>query len=385
MRDICVAMMLAIWATTAFCGMATLIHLVSIVVAIRRCRPRQSVPAGPDPLPPVTIIRPVCGIDSFDQETLRSSFELDYPEYEIIFCVADGRDPIVPVVRKLIDGHPAVRARLLVGDERSSINPKLNNCIKGWAAAAHDWIVLADSNVLMPRKYLQYLLSTWRPDTGLVCSPPIGTHPRGFWAQVECAFLNTYQARWQYFADSLGIGFAQGKTMLWRRDVLERAGGIRALGAELAEDAASTKVVRAAGLNVHLVDAPFAQPLGRRNALNVWQRQARWSRLRRSCFPGFFAPELISGALFPFAAVAFVADRVGYSAIAGVTALATLWYGAEMVLAHMARWPVSPLYPLCALARDLLLPLLWIDGWRGRDFVWRGNQMSTVSENQAAS
>jgi ceramide glucosyltransferase len=106
---------------------------------------------------------------------------------------------------------------------------------------------MADSNVLMPRDYIRRLLGAWQPDTGLVCSPPVGCRPVGFWAGLECAFLNTYQVRAQYVADALGLGFAQGKTMLWRRADLEAAGGIGALGAELAEDAASTKIVRAAG------------------------------------------------------------------------------------------------------------------------------------------
>src|SRR5438128_1355144 len=87
-------------------------------------------------------------------------------------------------------------------------------------------------------------VSLIRPVTGLVCSPPVGCLPDGVFAELECAFLNTYQARWQCVADSAGYGFAQGKSMLWRRDLLERAGGIRVLASELAEDAASTKVVR---------------------------------------------------------------------------------------------------------------------------------------------
>src|SRR4029077_5784721 len=82
--------------------------------------------------------------------------------------------------------------------------------------------------------------------------------------------------------------FAQGKTMLWRREDLERAGGIEALGKEVAEDAAATKIVRGAGLKVRLVDRPLAQPLGRRSASEVWHRQLRWARLRRGGFFFFF-------------------------------------------------------------------------------------------------
>jgi len=86
--------------------------------------------------------------------------------------------------------------------------------------------------------------------------------------------------------------------------VLEEAGGIRLLGLEPAEDAASTKVVRDSGLRVRLVDAPFPQPLGHRGALEVWHRQARWAQLRRASFPMFYAPEILSGALIPFATAA---------------------------------------------------------------------------------
>ena len=161
------------------------------------------------------------------------------------------------VLRRLMAVYQGVTARLLIGDERVSDNPKLNNVVKGWRSAAFDWIVIADSNVLMPRDYVQRLLAAMaRPATGLVCSPPVGCSPDGVWAELECGFLNTYQARWQYAADSIGMGFAQGKTMLWRRDILEAGGGIRALGAELAEDAAATKLVRNMGLCVRLVDAP---------------------------------------------------------------------------------------------------------------------------------
>src|SRR5262249_44299067 len=288
--------------------------------------PSRALPPAVD-APPVTIVRPVCGVDNFVDDTLASTFALDYPSYEIIFCVAHERDPVVPIVRALMAAHPHVHTRLLVGDDRVSQNPKLNNCVKGWDAAAHDWIVIADSNVLMPRDYIQRLLAAWQPGCGLVCAPPIGARPENIWAELECAFLNTYQARWQYCADTLGNGFAQGKTMLWRRPDLEAAGGIRALGAELAEDAASTKLVRACGRDVHLVDAPFAQPLGHRGFREVWRRQTRWARLRRASFPHLFLPEGLSGALLPSLALAFVAGSIGWPILASVGAFAALWYG----------------------------------------------------------
>jgi ceramide glucosyltransferase len=227
----------------------------------------------------------------------------------------------------------------------------------------------------MPRDYIQRLFASWRADTGLVASPPIGSRPQGFWAEIECAFLNTYQARWQYIVDSFGRGFAQGKTMLWRRADLERAGSIEALGREVAEDAAATKIVRDAGLNVRLVDRPLAQPLGRRSASEVWNRQLRWARLRRASFFIYFLPEILSGGVLPIICAATLAYSMGWPVLPFTAALALMWYGSEMALAAAAGWHLSPLHPLYGLIRDLMLPALFVAALRGNDFIWRGNAM----------
>ena len=331
-----------ILAAAVFCISTTALHVVSVAIAVYRFR--KTAKQKPPPSrnrPPVTLVRPLCGIDNYAAETLRSTFNLDYPRYEILFCVASAKDPVVPIVESLIAEHPESGARLLIGDDRISANPKLNNVVKGWRAASHDWIVLADSNVLMPPNYIQRLLASWHEDTGLVASPPIGCRPRGIWAEVECAFLNTYEARWQYVADTLGFGFAQGKTMLWRRPDLERAGGLETLAKEVAEDAASTKVVRGAGLKVRLVDDPFAQPLGKRSLGEIWHRQLRWARLRRSSFLAFFLPEAVSGSCCRCSPSRSPHHGVGLSPVLSVDVLAALWYGSEMVLAAVAGWHIQ--------------------------------------------
>ncbi len=363
------------WAGAALCVLATFCHIASTFLAARRFKSgADSVDVGED-LPPVTLLRPVLGVDPYDPLTLRSGFELDYPNYELIFCCADAKDPVVPLIRKLIDSYPNVRARLLIGQDNSTANPKLNNLIKGWQAARHDWIIMADSNVLMPSNYIERILACWRKDTGLVCAPPIGCLPNGLWAEVECAFLNTYQARWQYAADSIGLGFAQGKSMLWRRADVDRAGGIRALGAEIAEDAAATKVVRSQGRRVRLVDRPFGQPLGRRSAAQVWTRQVRWARLRRATFPLFFVPELFSGSCVPLLAGAFAASVLDISVAGVLSLLGVLWFGSEALLARVAGWKVTLWSPFAWIVRDLMLPVLWTQAWLSNSFRWRGTEM----------
>jgi ceramide glucosyltransferase len=366
----------------AYCLATTGIEILSALIAMPRCAKRtQPLPAAPG-APPVTIVRPLCGIDPFGEETLASTFALDYPAYEIVFCLADGADPVAPLVRRLMAAHPEIPSRLLIGDDRPSNNPKLNNVVKGWKAAKHAWIVIADSNVLMPGDYVQRLMARWRANTGIVCAPPIGSAPESFAAELECAFLNTYQARWQYAGESCGFGFAQGKTMLWRRDVLEAGGGIEALGAEIAEDAAATKLIHKAGLSAHLVDAPFVQPLGPRKWREVWARQVRWARLRRATFPRHFALELPTSGLFTFIAAYFGAAQFGLHPIAAVSLVALAWYGAEAALAHAAGWRLSPRALASWIARDLALPWLWAQAWASNNFVWRGNAMS-VAEHDA--
>ena len=358
-----------------FCAAALALHLASAVLVAARLRRAKVAPAMPRVLPQITLLRPVCGLDPLDAETLGSSFGLDYPTYEVIFCAASADDPVVPLIHRLIAAHPGTRARLMIGEDRITTNPKLNNLAKGWAAARSDWIVMADSNLLLPPDYLRTLVAAWTPGTGLVSSPPVGIRPQGLWGAVECAFLNAYQARWQLAADQVGLGFAQGKTLFWNRKILDYAGGLAALGAEIAEDVNATKLVRAAGLNVRLTPQPFAQPIGQRSFAEVWGRQLRWARVRRLGFLALFVPEVLTGAVAPMAALTAVV-AAGAAPLASLPAYALVWYGTEAALARGAGWPMGPRDLAAALLRDLMVPAVWTWAWAGRDFVWRGNTMA---------
>ena len=122
-------MTLATWAMV-LCAVATAVHFVSLALAGHKCRSRARHLPPPEDAVPVTVVRPLCGVDNFVAETLASTFRLDYPRYEIIFCLARADDPVAPIVRRLMETHPETPARLLVGDDMSSPNPKLNNVTK---------------------------------------------------------------------------------------------------------------------------------------------------------------------------------------------------------------------------------------------------------------
>lgn len=362
-------------------AIALSVHLLSIlVVLVRKSRTEPATTATVRP--PVTILRPLCGAENNLAETLNSGFALDWPNYEVVFCVASPSDPAIEIARSCMAAHPQSAARLLIGEDVFSVNPKMNNLVKGWRSAHHDWIVIADSNVLMPADYLQRLFARWTPGTGLVCSPPIGSAPQGFAAELECAWLNSFQARWQLLADTAGFGFAQGKSMLLNRQVMARAGGFERLGGEIAEDAAATHVIRQIGLKVRLAREPFEQPLGRRSLGSVWKRQLRWARLRRSSFPLVFVPELFAGGALPILALAIL-TAFGVCSQLTFALYVLAWYGGEILLSKAFHWHIGRMTPLAMILRDLALPVLWVAAWFGDSFVWRGNPMTVASGTQA--
>lgn len=356
-----------------FAGLALAVHGATAALAAWRYLVPVRVQATEWPF--VSVIRPVCGLDRYDEETLRSTFMLDWPDYEILFCAAREEDVAVPLVRRLIAEFPARRARLLIGDDQVSGNPKLNNVVKGWRESRGEIVAMIDSNVLLPTDYLAQIMARFAPDTGpdtgLVSSPPAGVRGEGLFGALECAFLNGMQARWQLAADQLGLGFAQGKNLVWRREVLERAGGPEALGRDLAEDVASTKAVRAQGLRVRLARRAFVQPIGDRRFRAVWDRQLRWSRVRRAGFPGLFLAEVLVGPVPPVLALACAAP--GW-----IVPFLGLWYGVEWLLCRVAGWP-SGWRDLAAMGlRDLLLQPLWAATWLRKGFEWRGTAMDAV-------
>lgn len=365
--------MLALALTAA----ALVTHASTAAIAWAACRPRRGRSTSGE-RPPVTIVRPVHGLDDADRVALASAFRIDYPEWELIICAEHADDPAVAWVRALAAEHPDVACRLLIGRTVRTVNPKLDNIEKGWRAARHPWVIISDCNVLLPPDYIDAMLASWQSDTGLVSAPPIAAYPANFWAEVECAFLNTYQARWQYAAAAAGHGFAHGKNLLWRRADLDAAGGILALAGEIAEDAAATKLVRAGGRHVELARPPFAQPLGRRGARVVLARQLRWAQLRRQSFPLQFVPEVLSTSLVPVAAGAIAAHAAGFCPATTAACVLAFWIGIEAALARALGWHFGWWSPLAAVVRDLLLVPVWIAGWVQRGYEWHGARVSTA-------
>lgn len=358
------------YACLLFSALTLTAQVATCAIAAARCRISRKPAPRPRVCPPVTLVRPLCGLETHSRETLTSTFGIAYPDYEIIFCVDSAEDPIVPLVRKIIAAHPQHEAHLLIGRDRISANPKLNNMLKGFKAAKHGHIVFVDSNLHTPPDYLDQLVSGLERGAGLVSAPPIGQAPNGLWSEIECAFLNTYQARFQYVVDALGFGFAQGKTLFFRRETLVN-GGFEMLASEPAEDAAATKLLRRGGERVRLA-GPFSQLIGPRTARQMWNRQLRWARLRRASFPLLYAAEILAGGVPPLLSLILATRLLNLDAAAAALAFMVIWYAPEFFLARLSGWPRSV---TAMLFRDLLLPPVFIAGYLGKGFEWHGHRM----------
>ena len=363
----------------AFAVIAYVVHAVSLFAVAKRIRNDRPVYFNCHDPDKVSVIRPLCGVEPYLFDCLVSGLRLELPICETLFCVANADDPAIEYAKAAMRVCPEADARILIGDDREYTNPKLNNMSKGLKEAKHTWILMADSNVLLPydsfdkmrREYTK--LGAWNSIddwAGVTSSPPIASKVYGFGSELECAFLNTYQARWQLVADDFGHGFAQGKVMLWDRNFFQQIGGIGALASESAEDAAATKASRKADRRVNLVRVPFCQPLGRRSLLAVWKRQLRWARLRRASFPLYFAPELLVGGVWP-ALLVLMALGPLYA-----IPFVALWYGTEYQIARMCKWHTSLDSIPAMVVRDLLIPVLYIAAMMGDDYEWRGTKLS---------
>ncbi len=334
--------------------------------------------------PRVSLIRPVCGLEFDIEATLRSSFSQDYPNYEIWFCASRADDPAASLVQRLIDAHPHVSAHLLIGDTYLSQNPKLNNMAKGWTASTGELVIFADSNLYLRPEYCASVADAFADGKAVVVSsPPIGAKAESIFGEVECAMLNTHAARWQFAASQVGICFAQGKTLAFRRSAFG-ADLMRELAKEPAEDAATTKIVKNMGAALHILAPPYEHPVGPRTARAFWSRHVRWARLRRATFPAVFLFEAASG-IFPVLALVALSPAIAKEQLALVL-LATIlaWYSAEYALARALGWRTNAFFLPACLVRDAALPAFYVAAWMSASFEWRGHAVDCAIKDRSA-
>jgi len=358
-------------------GVALLAHALQIVTSVVtawRLRRVEQVSQSARCLPSVALLIPIAHVDPYLRPAIEALFRLEYARVKLVFCLT-GASEVQDLIEDVAGRYPCVPYRVLLGRAAVSVNPKLDNLAKALAEPGAEWCCIVDANIIVPPDCLRRLVAAVRNDVAVVSAIPLGTCIDGFWSEVEAAFLNTYQARLQLSADTLGAGFAHGKIMLFRSEDLRRWGGAPALASDVAEDAAMTKLARRSGRCVKLIDVPVPQPLGRRSFVEIWRRQIRWAQLRRQSFPGLFAGEPLSTSLFPAIAGGAAAELSGFGFLTGFMTSLALWVAVETAFAALAGWRWGLRYALACLVRDGFALAIWLLAWGRHTYEWRGNSV----------
>lgn len=331
---------------------------------------------APFGLYPISILKPVKGVDADLRNNLESFFYLNYPHFELLFCVPSHRDPACKVVEELIVKHPWVNARLFVQESNIGPNPKVNNLIRAYELAAYDWVLVSDSNVLVPPDYLRRLVAHLDVDVGMVTSVVAGRHPKKAGGELESVYLNTFYARWMCLAEMAGKTCVVGKSMLFRRSVAERFGGMRNLARYLAEDYMAGEAMRKLGLRVVVAADPVCQVIGKYAFKDFWSRHIRWGRIRKAQAPIAFAFEPVMGC--------FASGWLGAWALAGTFGISM----SEFFALHLMAWSTCDFLQMkllnpeirwtSALAwfgREILAFPQWVHIASGNTVNWRGNRL----------
>lgn len=344
--------------------------LVGTVLAWRRVGRGIANPPG-EGFPGISVLKPLKGADPGLAGNLESFFLLDYPDFELLFSVADANDPAVAVVQELRRRYPAVSARLLVGAESVGPNPKVNNLTRSYRQALHDLILISDSNVRVAPDYLRKKWRALRPGVGVVTAAVAGVGPRGWGGRLEAVYLNTFYARGMNLAFATGNPCVIGKSMLFRRSVAARFGGVKALGEYLAEDYALGQEMRKLGLEIALIDAPVEQHIGEYSFRAFWDRHLRWGRIRKAHAPAAFLFEPLFTPM-AFGVAAMLALHGSWRAFAASVALWGLCDLALMARFSRGQWVWAP---VAWVARELLSVPLWIAVASGNSVRWRGSTL----------
>lgn len=321
-------------------------------------------------LPPVSVLKPLKGVDADLEGNLRTFLALDYPEYELLLGLQDHDDPALEVARKVAAGHP--RVRVVVDPREVGHNPKVNNLANLLAAARYEVVLVSDSNVAVNPGSLRRLVGCLRPGVGLVTSLIRGTRGAGLGGALEALQLNSFvMAGVASVNGRFGRVCAVGKSMLMRRSDLDRIGGLRELGRYLAEDQVCGEAMRDSGLSVVVCPEPVDNVLGEVSVRRFVSRHLRWARIRRHISPFGYLSEVLAYPLAPAALAAAVEPGgLTFGALAAVAAT-TIWVAARserMLGVGRRRLVYLGLEPL----RALLLAALWPVPFLSSTVVWRG-------------
>jgi ceramide glucosyltransferase len=339
----------------------------TVVAAARFARRRVVLPVD---RPPVSVLKPLYGVEPGLYENLLSFVDQDYPAVQIVFGVRSPSDAALPVARRLIAERPDRDIELVIDSRVSGRNLKVANLVNMLPAARHDILVFADSDMRVGPDYLATVTAPLcDAAVGLVTCLYRGRPTGGFWSRLGALHINFGFLPGALLGEAMGAGGGCfGATIALRRAVLERIGGLAVVRDELADDHRIGTAVRDAGLAIALSPYLVATSVSEKNFRCLWRHELRWARTVRLMAPLGFAGSVVTHAL---ALVLLAALVCGFS-LTSVMFLAiscALRWASAAAIAWMLRLPIAGLWLLPL--RDLLSFAVFIGSFCGRNVSWR--------------
>jgi ceramide glucosyltransferase len=342
--------------------------LLAVIAAFRHSRSGR--PALPGKQGAISVLKPLSGLDEGLEDNLRSYFEQDYPEFELLFAVRHNWDPAVAVVRRLMREYPAGASKLIVTGEPPYPHAKVFSLKCMFDRARHDLIVMGDSDVRVGRDFCHSLAAEFEEERlGLVTCPYRAVSGKSIWSRLEAVGMNTDFHAGLFTAVMMeGTKFAVGPTIVARRSVLEALGGIERVKNYLAEDYMLGRIAAEQGFVVRLSPYVVEHRIGSESMRQNFSHRLRWARSTRRSRPWGYVGQFFTHPI-PVALLMTLAWP-GCWRLLAVTAVfraAAAWTVSERILGAAIPWALLPL-------QDFIGFLFWIAGFFGKSIHWRGQR-----------
>ena len=364
-----------------FAGL-TVLGLIAYGLQILSLRSYASCPAhtegedaSPQFLPPVSILKPLKGLDDNLLDNLESFCLQDYPQYEVIFSLQDFNDPAYRVARRVKEKYPEKEITILVERCTAGLNPKVNNLIPACKAARYPTILISDSNVMVERDYLKEIVRhLGDSEVGLVSNVIKGVRAKSIGSIMENLHLNSFVAGSVCVLDKfLGMPCVVGKSMLMRKTDLEAIGGFRGVKDVLAEDYIIGKKMQKRGKKVilsnHLI-SNVNEYWGVRKFVN---RHTRWAKLRWRIGGIRYLSELITNAVF-MSCLPMVLTGPSHATVSLAFLVSTLKILGDLHMGRRMGSEMNPFLYLLSPVKDLVIGVIWFVPLLSNTVAWRGNR-----------
>jgi ceramide glucosyltransferase len=352
------------------------VYAILCVVAVLRLRRRsiKQPKSSPEFCPPVTVLKPIHGLEKNQRENLRSTCLQDYPLFQVVFSVQNADDPAIPLLKEIQAEFGDQRVTLAIENCRAGTNGKINNMIGGLRHARHDVLVISDSDVLLKPDYLKTIVSPLAdPSVGCACTLYKAARAEAWFEKMELLTLNAdFMANVLFAHVSRASKFCLGASAAIHRSTLEQLGGLESLSDYLVEDYEMGRRIWMLGKKVEILPYFVDTIVDLKSPSEWWNHQVYWDQNTRAARPiAFFATALVRSV--PFAllyAAARLFDPIGLWVLAG--ALSLRLAGAAVILGLGLRDREGMRSLGLLLFRDMASLATWLLAFTKRTTVWRG-------------